>query len=183
MKKWKVVVTIQIGFIAGVLFAISCGSENDFQSVAQGVLNALGVTYDNSASGLAATNVQTALDELAGQNKCPSDMVKTQGGFCIEKDTRAAANRGSAGSTCAAAGRHLCDGNGWLEGCMDQNDGSTIGMNGTLAGGGNAEWILTRTDGANGGQTVDNNATCSGGQQGVAVATLLKFRCCKSIPG
>jgi len=62
-KHFRDVYLIGISFVAGVLFVIQCGGAA--KSVAEAVTDALGITYSNSDSGLSATTVQAAIDELA----------------------------------------------------------------------------------------------------------------------
>jgi len=50
------------GFLAGVAFVISCGEGA--RSAAEDILSAIGVTFDNSGTGLQATNVQELGSEL-----------------------------------------------------------------------------------------------------------------------
>ncbi len=62
MKKSKMMY-LTIGFIAGVTYLVACGSSTS--SIAETIGNAIDVVYDNETSGLAATNVQTAIDEVS----------------------------------------------------------------------------------------------------------------------
>ena len=57
---------IAIGFCAGVLFLAAFDSESR-HAIAQGIINAFGVGYDNGVSGLQATDVQAAIDEVEGR--------------------------------------------------------------------------------------------------------------------
>lgn len=177
MKKFKTVLTIQIGFIAGILFAVSCGNDGGFNSIAQNVLSALGVTYDNTTSGLSATNVQDAIDEIV---TCPSDMAKTRLGTCIEISPRTAATLITAINTCAGADRHLCNSD-WIDACFDQTDGSAIGINGMLPGPGNAEWLFA-TNYTTNGTIATNDNQCNAASQTEPPSNANKYRCCKNIP-
>lgn len=46
------------GFLGGILFIASCGNDH-----ARAAVNALAIVFSNTVSGLAATNVQAAIDE------------------------------------------------------------------------------------------------------------------------
>lgn len=53
-----------VGFFLGIAFVGACSSGGT--AIAQAIIEALDVVYDNSASGLQATNVQAAIDEVHG---------------------------------------------------------------------------------------------------------------------
>lgn len=53
---------IGISFIAGVLFIVQCGGST--RSIAEAVMDAVGIDYSNNESGLQATNMQAAVDEV-----------------------------------------------------------------------------------------------------------------------
>jgi hypothetical protein len=59
MKKWPYIV---LGFLAGCIYIYSCGGGSN--GLATTIGNAVDVLFDNSTSGLSATNVQTAIDEV-----------------------------------------------------------------------------------------------------------------------
>jgi hypothetical protein len=61
MKKYWMFFLV-VGFVAGVSYIVSCGSGSSTN--AQDVTAASDVTYDNTSSGLAATNVQDAMDDI-----------------------------------------------------------------------------------------------------------------------
>ncbi len=62
-KYFRDVYLIGISFIAGVLFIVQCGGSA--KSMAESVMQALNITFDNAATGLSADNVQDAVTELA----------------------------------------------------------------------------------------------------------------------
>ncbi len=82
MGKLKVVY-VAAGFIAGIVYILSCsgggGNGGVAESIANTVINAIDVVYDNTASKLSATNVQAAIDEL-------NDLIQTlQGDHSFQK--------------------------------------------------------------------------------------------------
>ena len=72
LKLWY----ITLGFIAAVAYLVACGSGSN--SIADIIGKALDISYDNSTSGLSATNVQDAIDEVSvsyNQVLIESDLV------------------------------------------------------------------------------------------------------------
>lgn len=63
---------ISAGFLSGVIWIAACGGGA--ASIAETIAAAIDVSYDNDASGLAAENVQAALDELAAANPAAADV-------------------------------------------------------------------------------------------------------------
>lgn len=61
MKQTKLLF-LMAGFLVGVCYVITCGGGA--QSIADAVTDAVDVLFDNSSSGLTATNVQSAIDEV-----------------------------------------------------------------------------------------------------------------------
>ena len=61
---------LTIGALAGITYIVACGGSGS--SIADAIESALNVSYDNASSGLSATNVQTAIDEVAS-NSIASD--------------------------------------------------------------------------------------------------------------
>ncbi len=59
---------ITLGFIAGVFYIAACGtgsnSGNISDSIAGTIINAADVLFDHTSSGLSASNVQSAIDEV-----------------------------------------------------------------------------------------------------------------------
>jgi len=64
MKKMKFNFFV-IGFLVGVVYVAACGDVG--QSIADAIGDAVDVMFDNSSSGLAATDMQSAVDELDGR--------------------------------------------------------------------------------------------------------------------
>lgn len=62
VKNFRDIYLIGISFIAGILFVVQCGGAA--KSIADAVADALDLNYSNSDSGLSATTVQGAIDEL-----------------------------------------------------------------------------------------------------------------------
>ncbi len=82
MGKLKAVYVV-VGFIAGIVYILSCsgggGSGGVAESIANTVINAIDVVYDNTTSKLSSTNVQAAIDEL-------NDLIQTlQGDHSFQK--------------------------------------------------------------------------------------------------
>ena len=61
MKSKPIILTL-CGFIAGVAFVISCGEQA--KSIAEQAISAIEISFSGSNSGLTASNVQSAIDEL-----------------------------------------------------------------------------------------------------------------------
>ena len=66
MGTTKIWCVLSFGFFLGSLFTIGCGSGGG-AAIAQSVANAIDVAFDNAASGMASTEVQSALEELNAQ--------------------------------------------------------------------------------------------------------------------
>ncbi|MBF0107508.1 MAG: hypothetical protein HQM16_19545 [Deltaproteobacteria bacterium] len=65
MKKIKTISWIFVGVCIGVVWACGSSTVSDIgHAVAEALGTALEVTYDNSSSGLSATTVQAAVDEV-----------------------------------------------------------------------------------------------------------------------
>lgn len=62
MKKMKFGFFV-IGFLVGIIYVAACGGAS--QSIADAIGSGLEIVFDNSSSGLAANNVQEAIDEMA----------------------------------------------------------------------------------------------------------------------
>ena len=59
---------LSLGFFCGAAFFVGCGGGGGGTAAeAQDVVNAVDVNYTNAISGLAATNVQAAIDEIVSQ--------------------------------------------------------------------------------------------------------------------
>ena len=63
MKKSKALY-LATGFVIGVLY-VSCNGAQVANSIAATIGNAIDVVFDNTSSGLTATTVQGAIDEVA----------------------------------------------------------------------------------------------------------------------
>lgn len=63
MKKY---VFLMMGFVVGILYVAACGTDVP-SSLADAVVHAIDVVFDNAASGLTATNVQAAIEEVGGR--------------------------------------------------------------------------------------------------------------------
>ena len=64
MKQNKLVL-LMAGFLAGMMYVVACGTTG--QSIAAAIGNAIDVVYDNTTSGLTATTVQGAIDEIVSK--------------------------------------------------------------------------------------------------------------------
>ncbi|MBF0107509.1 MAG: hypothetical protein HQM16_19550 [Deltaproteobacteria bacterium] len=74
MKKIKIISWIFVGVCIGVVWACGSSTVSDIgTAVAEALGTALEVTYDNSSSGLSATTVQGAIDEI--YNNIDEDVV------------------------------------------------------------------------------------------------------------
>ena len=62
------VVTLIIGFVTFASFLGVCADSTTRTAFAHGIINAFGIEYDNSSSGLVALDVQTAIDEQEATN-------------------------------------------------------------------------------------------------------------------
>ncbi len=72
------------GLISGIVFVGACGQHA--RTLADGVISAISVTFDNSGTGLSSTNVQDAIAELAsstGQIVDPHYQLKDRSGAII----------------------------------------------------------------------------------------------------
>lgn len=61
---------VTLGFIAGIFYIAACSGGNGLSpsaSIAETIGSAVDILFNNSDSGLTATNVQTALDEIDGR--------------------------------------------------------------------------------------------------------------------
>lgn len=61
--KRSALVYVMAGFLTGVIYISACGGGSN--SVAASIGNAIDVIFNNTSSGLSATNAQAAIDELA----------------------------------------------------------------------------------------------------------------------
>lgn len=75
MKKIRSAGVLTIGFIAGVVWVAACGGGSTIQQAIADAVTALTVTYDNSTSGVAYVDVQTAIDALFSTERT-DDQVK-----------------------------------------------------------------------------------------------------------
>ena len=67
----KKITACVVSFLAGIVFVIACDTSVS-KSVADSVVAALSVTYDNAKSALKSTNVQDAIDEIVADGKSVS---------------------------------------------------------------------------------------------------------------
>lgn len=84
-KHFRDIYLIAISFIAGVLFIIQCGGQ--VVSIAEDIASAIGIEYSNTGSGLSATTVQDALDELANRFPVVFDSNENPIGIFLDKYT------------------------------------------------------------------------------------------------
>ena len=67
LRSFKSVGGVAVGFMAGIVWVAACGGSagsNITESIADALMAAIDVSYDNAESGLTSSNVQAAIDEL-----------------------------------------------------------------------------------------------------------------------
>lgn len=118
------IVYVMAGFLTGIIYVAACGGGSN--SVAATIGNAIDVLFDNSSSGLSATNVQGAMDEMATKVTALSNQLKIgadlaadlvgnwAGTFCNEGDCQ------NISMTLNADGSFSCDDNvAFKDACND----------------------------------------------------------------
>jgi hypothetical protein len=137
-----------IALLTITLICTACGSKGA-ESTATGELannsSAETITFDSTNLALSGTNVQTAIEELAGdvQNQgeliaalensttlnCADDMISIHNAYCIEKNQNPVKEKfPDAVYRCALRGRTLCSPAQWIGACKAFTNGDIDGL-------------------------------------------------------